>query len=262
MPPCCWPATSSGLRTRPQSSTATWRRSSTTPGLGVDLDHRDVGAEGVGRLALVEVELGPQALARSRPGARAAVAPRPSRAPPTTARSRARRPTPRPPAVVHDDVGDVRLEQVRGETLGLVDARPRSSCRCALPPICSEREPIVPPPAGHERGVGLHDASPASIGTPSSSATIILNAVSWPWPCGDVPTVAVTVPSVCTSTAPYSWNSPPAVTSTYAARRCRAASRRRARAAAPARAAARRTPRRDRPRRAPWRTPPSRSWRR
>src|SRR5207244_1766905 len=32
------------------------------PGLGVDLNDRDVGAEGVGGFSLVEVELGPQAL--------------------------------------------------------------------------------------------------------------------------------------------------------------------------------------------------------
>ena len=31
MPPCCWPATSSGLRMRPQSSTATWRSIVTSP---------------------------------------------------------------------------------------------------------------------------------------------------------------------------------------------------------------------------------------
>src|SRR5438445_232549 len=31
MPPCCWPATSSGFSTRPQSSTATWRTGRTRP---------------------------------------------------------------------------------------------------------------------------------------------------------------------------------------------------------------------------------------
>ena len=45
MPPCCWPATSSGLRMRPQSSTATWRSSCDLAGLGVDLDDGDVRAE-------------------------------------------------------------------------------------------------------------------------------------------------------------------------------------------------------------------------
>ena len=54
-----------------------------------------------------------------------------------------------------------------------------------------------------------------SIGMPSSSCTIIANAVSWPWPCDDVPTVTSTPPSAAISTLPYSWNRPAAVTSTY-----------------------------------------------
>ena len=43
-PPCCWPATISGLTMRPQSSTAMCR-SGAPAGLGVHLDDRDVGAE-------------------------------------------------------------------------------------------------------------------------------------------------------------------------------------------------------------------------
>src|SRR6059058_2192483 len=31
IPPCCWPVTSSGFSTRPQSSTATWRTGRTRP---------------------------------------------------------------------------------------------------------------------------------------------------------------------------------------------------------------------------------------
>ena len=54
MPPCCWPATSSGLRMRPQSSTAMWRTASTGR-CRVDLDDRDVRAERERRAVLREV---------------------------------------------------------------------------------------------------------------------------------------------------------------------------------------------------------------
>ena len=57
MPPCCWPSTSSGLSTVPQSSTATWRRRRDLAGVGVDLDDGDVGAERERGAVLVEVEL-------------------------------------------------------------------------------------------------------------------------------------------------------------------------------------------------------------
>ena len=45
MPPWRWPSTSSGLRMRPASSTGDHAPQVDTTGLGVDLDHRDVGAE-------------------------------------------------------------------------------------------------------------------------------------------------------------------------------------------------------------------------
>ena len=51
-----------------------------------------------------------------------------------------------------------------------------------------------------------------SIGTPSWSATICVNAVAWPCPCADVPAFTVTRPSSCTSTSANS--EPPPVTST------------------------------------------------
>ena len=50
---------------------------------------------------------------------------------------------------------------------------------------------------------------------PSWSATIMANAVAWPWPWADVPAVTVAVPSSWTSTEPYSLADPPAVISTY-----------------------------------------------
>ena len=61
MPPCCWPSTSSGLSTVPQSSTATWRTTRDLAGVEVDLDDGDVGAERERGVALVEVGLGGRA---------------------------------------------------------------------------------------------------------------------------------------------------------------------------------------------------------
>ena len=43
-----------------------------------------------------------------------------------------------------------------------------------------------------------------SIGMPSWSDTNIANDVACPWPCPEVPTDAVAVPSSCTVTEPHS----------------------------------------------------------
>jgi hypothetical protein len=84
----------------------------------------------------------------------------------------------------------------------------------ALPAICSDREPMVPEPRG-TTPVSDWTSRTFSIGMPSSSCTIIANAVRCPWPCDDVPTVTSTPPSAAISTLPYSWNKPGAVISTY-----------------------------------------------
>ena len=73
----------------------------------------------------------------------------------------------------------------------------------ALPPICTERDPPVPPPRGTS-SVSECSTRTFSNGTPSVVATICENAVSWPWPCALVPTRAVTVPSSSISTEPNS----------------------------------------------------------
>ena len=56
----------------------------------------------------------------------------------------------------------------------------------AAPPCCSDREPIVPSPTG-VRSVSPHTSVNLSIGMPVLALAIIDHAVSWPWPCGDVP---------------------------------------------------------------------------
>ena len=84
----------------------------------------------------------------------------------------------------------------------------------ALPAVWREREPIVPDPLGTS-AVSDCRIVMSSIATPSLSAMIIENAVTWPWPWALVPTRAITFPSLVISTAPNSlWSPAGAVTST------------------------------------------------
>ena len=86
----------------------------------------------------------------------------------------------------------------------------------ALPPICSDRDPPVPPPLG-TAAVSDWTKRMSSSGMPSRSDTIMANAVAWPCPWADVPTRMVAVPSRWISTEPNSLLPPPAVISTYTA---------------------------------------------
>ncbi len=61
----------------------------------------------------------------------------------------------------------------------------------------------MPCPSG-TAAVSEWSSRTASIGTPRVAETIWAKAVSWPWPWGDVPIWAVTVPSAWTSTEPNS----------------------------------------------------------
>ena len=56
----------------------------------------------------------------------------------------------------------------------------------AAPPCCSEREPIVPAPWG-TRSVSPQTTLILSIGMPVCSLASMLQDVTWPWPCGEVP---------------------------------------------------------------------------
>ena len=133
---------------RPESSTAMWRMSLVEAGLGVDLDDGDVGAERVASSPGVSKSLlGVEAAA---PCPRAA---RRGRPPPWPARAhgdRRRRRARHAEALAGDDLDVVGggLEQVRGELAGPCRAPRRVALIIALPPTCSEREPIVPMPRG------------------------------------------------------------------------------------------------------------------
>ena len=117
MPPCCWPATSSGLRI----ATAVVDRDVAdvldAAGLDVDLDDRDVRAERERRVALVEVErVGERGL---HPGGQLRRVLRRDRELGPAQRRRGNAGDAETRALLHHDVVDVRLEQVRGERLRL-----------------------------------------------------------------------------------------------------------------------------------------------
>ena len=175
MPPCCWPATSIGLtmlaavvdrdvaqqldaarcRGRPRPPRCARRTGTTTNPASKSSSCCSRASMPSGRRASIlhrVREVGPRQRARGH------------------ARDLE-------PAVADHDVVGVGLEQVRGELLGLRRAPLRSRPTSALPPICSEREPPVPPPAGLS-SVSECTTRTSSIGTPSASLTIIENAVS------------------------------------------------------------------------------------
>ena len=118
-----------------------------------------------------------------------------------------------PAVVVDDHVVHAGLEVGGRDLLGpgqhLLGGRRARRC----PPICSDRDPPVPPPLG-TAAVSDWTKRMSSIGMPSRSETIMANAVAWPWPWADVPTRMVAVPSRWISTDPNSLLPPPAVTST------------------------------------------------
>ena len=62
---------------------------------------------------------------------------------------------------------------------------------------------MVPIPAG-VRAVSPWTTTTASMETPRRSATIWAKVVSWPWPCGEMPVVTVTVPLGSTRTVALS----------------------------------------------------------
>ena len=81
----------------------------------------------------------------------------------------------------------------------------------ALPPTWSERDPMVPSPRGTAK-VSEWTTPTWSAPTPRVAATSWAKAVSWPWPWGETPVLAVIRPSGSTTTSPNSDPNP--VTST------------------------------------------------
>ena len=218
MPPCCWPCDEQRVddatavvdgdvadRRRPRRSPGRPRR----PHVGPERERR-------------------ARLRRSRPRRqqRLAVGRPPRSASAAQDERRRRHAGDADPSVVgDDDVLGRGLEQVAPRA-----SRAWSSTRLGRPvhrrPADLQRpRPTGAPPRGTSAGVGLDEAD-RSIGMPSWSATIMANDVAWPWPCADVPTMTVAVPS--------GWTSTSAVLAAAAAggdldvacsRRCRAATR-------------------------------------
>ena len=162
------------------------------PGVEVDLDHRDVRAEGVGRPGLRLVA----GLGERHPlvaGRRGHLAPLSARSG-TPAR-------PSPPSTTVTSAGSASRAVA---TTSRARASTVSAATSTLEPAsCSEREPPVPPPRG-TAAVSDCTNRTCSMGMPRRSATIIANDVACPWPCAEVPTDTVAPPSASTRTAPYS----------------------------------------------------------
>ena len=83
----------------------------------------------------------------------------------------------------------------------------------ATPPICVDFDPYVPVP------LAISSVSPLwtvtfSTGSPSRSAAIIANVVSWPWPCENEPVRTIAPPSRVISTSLNSDSAIPFVIST------------------------------------------------
>ena len=144
-------------------------------GVGVDLDHGDVGTERERRVALVEVELGqPRCLARPSSSARSA-----QQLAPVERLGRHTGDADRAGRGVDDDVGDIGLEQPGSELAWPCRPAPRWRRWTADPPSCSERDPPVPPPV-RTRSVSPSTSVMRSTGMPVWSVTIMANAVWWP----------------------------------------------------------------------------------
>ena len=147
MPPCCWPSTMTGLRIRPQSSTATCRSGTTRP-VSVSTSTTETCAPN----GNVAPSWGTSSWACSGVSRSAAAAARAGQS--TTA--------PGTPETVNP-------ASVSSRSSGAASSSSAASSRAwsrtaaaaaatALPPSCSDREPPVPPPRGHRAGVGLHVA--------------------------------------------------------------------------------------------------------
>ena len=212
-PPCCWPATSSGLTRVPQSSTATWRSRSTSPVSGSTSTTAMWAPKGNvappwSKSSWAARPSVPSSWSTAS-GASAAAA-----ASSAQLSARAGTPaTPRPPSSCDDDVVGGGLEQVGGQRRGPWPARPRWR---AAPPT---RRSAASGSRRCRRPVRTWSVSDwtrliRSTGMPRRSATIMANVVAWPWPWADVPAVTMAEPSGWTSTAAYSAALPPAVIST------------------------------------------------
>lgn len=210
IPPCCWPSTSSGLRMRPQSSTATWRswwtrpvsRSTSTTAMWAPngkLDWPCLKSSSSRSAAAVPSGLPEPSSAAAAAWAQVTTGP----ATPLT---------PNPAADSSTSCTDA-----SSRWAAISRARTTSSVLelwIALPPVCSDRDPMVPAPRGTS-AVSDCTSRIVSIGTWSTAEATWANAVSWPWPWLLVPAETVNVPSGWACALPHSTSRPSgAVTST------------------------------------------------
>ncbi len=196
-PPCTCPSTSAGFSTRPQSSTAMWRSQAHGAGLGVDLDHGDVRAEGERRTWFAVDALCAQARPESvlgKGGVERGLGELTERQPATGHTSQRES-----PSGSGFDVDRVGFEQMRREHMRLLEhlggaLHDRRATRLQRPRAPRAR------PSLHDPGVGVHDPNRPRTAIPSTDEASCAKAVSCPCPWGDVPVSTVTEPSACTST--------------------------------------------------------------
>ena len=167
MPPCCWPATSSGLRMRPQSSTAMWRSSSTRPVSVSTSTTATCAPNGKRRLALVEVELVRE------PGLHAVGPTRTRRSPPRRARPtnggwRARR-RPRAPSSPTTMSSALASSRCAASVRALSSTTLARLVHARYPRSAASASPSCPARAGSPR-CRTARARTLSIGTPSTLA--------------------------------------------------------------------------------------------
>src|SRR5690606_5062002 len=120
--------------------------------------------------------------------------------------------TPRPPSPSTSMSSTAASSLLAASSLALA-TRSSLASRTALPPICNDRDPPVPPPRG-TCAVSDCTKSICSTGMPRASEASMAKDVGWPWPCPDVPTLTVARPSALISTAANSPPPPPPVIST------------------------------------------------
>src|SRR5207245_697586 len=198
-PPWICPSTSSGLMTRPQSSTATRRRRRTAPDSRSTSTTATCVPEGKVKFG------GSHTVVASSPGSMDAGSALADQAAAATsasvvARSGTPRTTKRPPSKTMSSAPASRsaaaIRRALSSTLSTDATR-------AGAPTAMERLPNVPTPAA-TMAVSPWRTATSSIATPRRSATIWAKAVSSPWPCGLVPVSTVILPDVSTRTVALS----------------------------------------------------------
>ena len=191
-PPCCWPSTSSGLSTVPQSSTATWRSSVDLAGLACRPRRRRCARRTGTSRRPGRSRAGRRARACRRRGRSRRPARRPRRRSSPQSSAEAGTPaTPTVPASASTTMSSTSASsRWAARLLGLVDHRVGGAEHRRAAELQRAR-PAGAAAASGQVGVATARSGCARSGCRVRSTTIMANAVWWPWPCADVPALTV-----------------------------------------------------------------------